>query len=303
MEKNGWNEAMKRTVLVTHNFDVMSGKAGNGFELVALVKTLDRLQGVYTATDPEKRFHDWAASMYDIPANATDIDVRIDEIKNELGPDLVSQAVAAFDEQARHGNVPNVLIANDTEYWIITAGIAMCSYDPDCDSTFMKKVRDERLHERAVPDGLPITRTSYTVLDYFLPMAHAAWRDARHHTYLYAEPVDCNYGVCKVSDGEIATGTFTFSLSVGKNSRGMTGHAFGNTVDIYVGSCGTGTNAGSVYNVVRAEFQIIVTHWRGFDVGYGCATDSVMNLRLGDMNPNAGWIWYLRGTSNAYTNR
>ena len=50
LEKNGWNEAMKRTVLVTHNFDVMSGEAGNGFELVALVKALDKMQGSYSAT-------------------------------------------------------------------------------------------------------------------------------------------------------------------------------------------------------------------------------------------------------------
>ena len=125
-EKNGWNEAARRAVLVTHNFDVMSGEAGNGLELVALTKALDRRQGVYSATEPEKRFHDWLSTRYAVPDSAADIDSRIDEIKDDLGPDLVSQAVAAFDEQARHGNVPGILIANDTGFWIITAGIAAC---------------------------------------------------------------------------------------------------------------------------------------------------------------------------------
>ena len=145
-EKNGWNEAAKRGVLVTHNIDVMSGEAGNAFELVALSTALDRLQGAYSATEPEKRFHDWLAGRHDVPDNAADIDARIDEIKDGLGPDLVSQAVAAFNEQARHGNVPDTLIANDTEFWIITAGIAACDYNPDCDSTFMKKIRDGKTH-------------------------------------------------------------------------------------------------------------------------------------------------------------
>lgn len=38
---------MMKTVLITHNFDVMTGEAGNGFELVALTKSLEQLQGTY----------------------------------------------------------------------------------------------------------------------------------------------------------------------------------------------------------------------------------------------------------------
>ena len=73
MTKNAWNEAARRAVLVTHNFDVMSGEAGNGFELVALSKALDKRQGVYSATVPEKRLHDWLANRYTVPANTADI--------------------------------------------------------------------------------------------------------------------------------------------------------------------------------------------------------------------------------------
>ena len=33
MEKNEWNKVAKRTVLVTHNFDVMSGRQGTALSL------------------------------------------------------------------------------------------------------------------------------------------------------------------------------------------------------------------------------------------------------------------------------
>ena len=91
--------------------------------------------------------------------------MRIDEIKDDLGPDLVSQVVAAFDEQARHGNVPDVLIANDTGFWILTANIAACDYDPDCNSSFMKKFRDQRMYERDGRDESPMIQAQHTFFD------------------------------------------------------------------------------------------------------------------------------------------
>ena len=232
-EKNGWNEAAKRGVLVTHNIDVMSGEAGNGFELVALSTALDRLQGAYSATEPEKRFHDWLAGRHDVPDNAADIDARIDEIKDGLGPDLVSQAVAAFNEQARHGNVPDTLIANDTEFWIITAGIAACDYNPDCDSTFMKKIRDGGTHGGSGRDGPATTEAHRPILDYFLPPAYAARVPALHQTYAYVEPGDCDYGNCKVMNREYRTSVYQFTLSTrDDNGQAFNGHACGSTVDL-----------------------------------------------------------------------
>ena len=150
-DKNGWNEAMKRTAVVTQNFDVMTGEAGNGFELVALAKALDKLQGAYSATEPERRFHDWLATKYTIPDTSKDIDARMDALAGGLGPALVSQAVAAFDEQARHGNVPDELVLTDEAFWVITAHIASCDHDPDCDSTTARNFRDIRLYGTDVP--------------------------------------------------------------------------------------------------------------------------------------------------------
>ena len=303
MEKNGWNEAMKRTVLVTNNFDVMSGEVGNGFELVALVKALDRMQGVYSATEPEKRFHDWVASRYDVPDNASDIDARIDDIKNELGPDLVSQAVAAFDERARHGNVPGDLMRNDTAFWTITASAAMCDYDPECDSSFIRKVRDEKIYEREVPDTVPVTETAYSIMRYFLPMAHAAWLPAEHVTYMLVSVIECEYDECSTSTSETVTGTYNIDFMppsiITSAGDSQTGHGIGTTVPrVYVSSCATPKNP-DAHNYVQARFMTTVTHWNEHDGRFGCAFIAGYNLRVA-LSPSAYWIWTLTGTSNAH---
>lgn len=303
MEKNGWNEAMKRTVLVTHNFDVMSGEAGNGFELVALAKALDRMQGVYSATEPEKRFHDWVASRYVVPDSARDIDARIDEIKNELGPDLVSQTVAAFDERARHGNVPGDLIANDTAFWAITAAISMCDHDPSCDSTFITKVRDEKIYEREVPDGVPAMVTTHPVLKYFLPMAHAAWMTAEHTTSIAVNVLNCDYETCTMSIHRTTTGPYNINRQPPeiRTSAGdmVVGHVTGANVElVQVVSCATRDNS-STYNYVRARFDVVLTHLNEHDGRYGCAFVSESNIKVSN-NPTANWTWSLTGTTNAY---
>lgn len=303
VKDNGWNEAMLKTVLVTHSFDVMTGEAGNGLELVALAKALEQLQGTYSATGPEKRFHDWTMAKYDIPSDASSVDARIDRIKDDLGPDHVPQVVAAFDDQAKHGNVPDDLMSNDTKYGTIAANIALCDYDDECDSEFMKKVRDEKLYERDVPEGIPVTRMSYPTLDYFLPLAYAVWSNAEHYTTSYVEPYECAYGTCKVADGETTAGTYTINL-IPPHNPGTTqiGHSNG-PVDISISSCGTGSDKSATYNVVQADFAVSMTYWSGFDYGYGCAVDRVTNERLSGVNPRAVWAWSLTGTSNAYINR
>lgn len=304
MKNNGWNKAMMKTVLITHNFDVMTGEAGNGFELVALTKTLEQLQGTYSATEPEKRFHDWVMANYDVPNDAGRIDARIDMIKDELGPDHVSQVVEAFDDQAKHGNVPDDLMSNDTKYWIITANIALCNYDDECDSEFMKKVRDEKLYERDVPEGIPVTRTSYSMLDYFLPLAYAVWGNAEHTTSVYVQPADCTYGTCKVSDEVTTTGPYDINLAPPYNpGTSQVGHSYV-PVTISISSCGTGADKSATYSVIEADFTVFKTYWSGFDVGYGCAADRIRMAMLEEgMNPEAAWIWSLTGTSNAYINR
>ena len=283
IEKNGWNEAMRKTALITHNFDVMSGKAGNGFELVALTKALNKAHGTYTATEPEKRFHDWIATMYVIPNKTRDIDVRIDEIKDELGPDLVTQTVAAFDEQARHGNVPRDLVDNDTPFWLITAGIALCDHNPDCNSDYLKKIRDEKIYEREVPDGIPVTRTSYTIMNFFLPAAYATWVETIHNTYLYVRTPDCNYGNCIRTTDETTTGTYEISLTPPKirTSSGGTeyGHSTGTVVPrIQAMSC-TATNP-DAYNTLQVRFAIAITEWSDHDGRFGCAFATVDSLRV-----------------------
>lgn len=292
---------MKKTVLVTHNFDVMSGEAGNGFELVALSKALDRLQGVYTASDPEKRFHDWAMAKYDIPDSAGDIDARIDEIKSELGPDLVSQAIAAFDEQARHGNVPRDLMANDTAFWAVTAAIALCEHDLDCDPAFMKKVRDEKIYEEELPYTSPATEMAHPITEYFLPTAHAATVSVEHVTSMLVRVIDCNYGSCSMTKHETTTGAYIINFQppmirtpVGEEI----GHAEGGTVPaILVSSCGTSGNP-NINNYLRAQFSTASVHWADHDARRGCAYLSAHNVHISH-NDDAHWTWTLSGASYA----
>lgn len=305
LEKNGWNEAMMRTVLVTHNFDVMSGEAGNGFELVALAKALDRMQGAYSATEPEKRFRDWVASRYEVPDNAGGIDAGIDGIKSELGPDLVSQTVAAFDERARHGNVPGDLIANDTAFWAITAAIAMCDHDPDCDPAFMRKVRDEKIYEREAPDWAPATATAtaHPVLEYFLPVVHAAWVPAEHTTSIAVRITGCDYDPCSISRHRTTNGEYSINLQppkiIASSGQEVIGHATGATVPLVeVVSCATRDNP-NTYNYVLARFDITTTLVDGRDGRLGCAFVSESDIPVSD-NPRASWTWSLTGSTNAY---
>ena len=302
IEKNGWNEAMKKTVLVTHNFDVLSGKAGNGFELVALTKSLDRMQGTYSATEAEKRFHDWVVDKYEVPSQARDIDARIDEIKDDLGPDLVSQAVAAFDERARHGNVPRDLIANDTAFWVITMSIAMCDYDSNCDSAYMKKVRDEKIYERATPDEVPTIGTSHVFIDYFLPKAYAAWVNAEHQTTTSVRVFSCGYESCFTSRSATTTGPYVISVetpnAVLSSGREVPGHASGTHVqEVYASSCHTRGNQ-NVYNIIQVRFSVANEEWSDHAGNYGCAVATTLNWPTGT-SPGAAWRWSLTGTSSA----
>lgn len=293
---------MKKTVLVTHNFDVLSGKAGNGFELVALTKSLDRLQGTYSATEPEKRFHDWVMSKYAIPSKAREIDARIDEIKDDLGPLLVSQAVAAFDEQARHGNVPRDLVANDTEFWVITMSIALCDYDPDCDSAYIKKVRDEKIYERDISDNVPTLRTSNVIMDYFLPKAYAAWMNAEHRTSMVVRVYGCDYESCSTIDSETTTGPYTISLETPStelsSGEEVGGHAHGSHVqEVYVSSCHTRGNQ-NVLNAIQVQFSVADEEWNAGSRNYGCAVAITTHWPTGT-DSDAYWRWSLTRISNA----
>lgn len=288
-----WDAAMKITATTTHNFDVITGQAGNGFELVGLVATKQKLSDAYNATQSEKRLHNWIETKYESLDSIEDIDQRISEITNGVELRLVKQVVDAFNKQARHGNVPGELIETDASFWIITAGIAICQYDLECDVKFPTKVRDQKLYENKIPDSITSFRTVTSIFDYFLPLAYAAWVDANHHTYAYADPWQCEYGNCKKSYSNISTGTHNIFASSDGN------HGAGSHVDTYVGSCGNSSGAGS-YNVIAADFEIgFNTCWSAFDTGYGCAIDSITGLEL-DNNPDAIWLWSLSGTSDAH---
>ena len=165
---------------------------------------------------------------------------------------------------------------------------------PECDPAFATEVRDQKLYEQEIPSDLPITIPVLgSILDYFLPLAYA-WSDARHHTYAYAEPWSCDYGTCKISYGQISTGTHNISAGTGGGEHGTS-----QEVDIYVGSCGNGSGAGS-YNVVAADFNIgFNTKWSALDTGYGCASDATNGLVV-DNHQQPVWGWVLSGTSDAY---
>ena len=292
--QNEWSVAMKKSAAIIQNFDVMIGKTGNGFELVGLVTTKEKMMGMYSAGEPEKRFHGWIATTYALPDNIKDINDRIDKLTDNIDQRFVVQVVDAFNDQARHGNVPSELAAIDPYFWIITASISTCNYDTECDSAFMTKVRDEKLYELEIPTGLPITNSTDLNEKYVLPMTSVTWTDARHHTNAFAKPFQCDYGNCKIPYSKTSTGTHDFSL----HPNG--GHGVGKYVDIYVSSCGKDTVES--YNVVNANFEIgLIHHWNGFDVGYGCAIDYVYAKKVSD-RPHSTWVWNFSGTTNAYKN-
>ena len=179
----------------------------------------------------------------------------------------------------------------------------MCDHDPDCDPAFMRKVRDEKIYEREAPDGVPTTATAHPVLEYLLPMAHAAWAPTEHATSMFVRVVTCNYGSCSMSRHVTTTGAYTIDLQPPRirTSAGDTeaGHATGATVPaVQVTSCAT-RDIPSTYNYVRAQFDIGVTLLNDQDGRIGCAFVSERNITVSS-NPDATWTWTLTGTTGAY---
>ncbi len=294
IQENGWNEAMVQIHTKIHNFDTIIEKTGFGHEITSLVVTKQKLQGQYNHTGPIKIFHDWLAEKYPAPDSVDAIDDRLGEIISEsefvtFAPDVAD----AFNTLAQHGNVPDALFENDTKYWNVVVNIAACGYSEGCDADALRKILDTKVYEK---DPGPPPEVASNWLSLILPSAYA-WSETPHYTIMYGEPHTCTYGTCKVKE-EIpwSAGEHRMTLSPPDTSaREGAGHGTSNYMKIHISSC---SHIGS-YNYAIATLEIGGNEQTHTTSGLGCAK-LTKNVLASDRD-DPSYVWYLTGTTNAWT--
>lgn len=158
--ENGWNQAMVKSHIRIENFETITGNVGHGHEMVLLHAARDKLVGTYNSSEPVRRFHDWIATKYTVPDTIRGIDARLLEIREDRFSDIADEAVRSFEDTAEHGNVPSELFESDWRYWIMTANIAMCGYDPSCDPDVMRAQEIYTLEDRGDEDEMAPHRSA-----------------------------------------------------------------------------------------------------------------------------------------------
>lgn len=284
LPNNGWNQFMVKENIIIHNFDTLIGKVGYGHELVALYAAKDQMLGVYTATEPVMKFHEWLLTKYSVPATVEEIDARVVSIVSEKYMHLVPQYVASFNNMANQGNVPPELVEQDAKYWIMVANVAVCQYDANCDRDGIQGIFNNELY-RTQQNRATIDMASFDILRYFLPEAHAVTY-VEHAAYVYANPNTCDYGTCWRSDSAYGVGPFNLSIW-------SPGHGYG-TLYVYASSC---SSVGGVTTKVTGTVDM-GPEWNFSKTGGTCAVhEGYYSLP----NPNASYVWTVSTTHSAWT--
>jgi len=287
LQNNGWNQFMVKENIRIHNFDTIIGKVGYGHELVALSAAKDRLLGIYDANEPVVKFHNWLLSKYSVPTTVELIDERIATIASDNVP-LVTEVVTAFNNMAERGNVPDELINQDMEYWIMIANVSVCQYDVNCDfSTMQNMLKNESY--RTQNTIIPIL----DILRYILPNAYAITNQP-HYGYVYGKPYTCDYGTCGIS---LSAGPYSNSFTLTISDPPYPYHSIGKTMYVYASTCSS--TVGATSKVIGNLYVGVQTFPFSKQVVGGCAiseaTYTVAN------NPTATWHWIVESTHTAWT--
>lgn len=285
--QNGWNQFMQKAAIVIHNFETINENIGNGYELVGLFATKDRLLNIYDASEPVSKLHDWATSEYDVPTTVIEIDERIASIVSKDRIHLVSEYITTFNKMAEHGSVPDKLQEQDSEYWIMIRSVSLCGYVPDCDLPLMQNILDNESYR---------TQTSiiltFDIMDIIFPKAFAVTYYLSYG-YLFVDPYECEYSsTCEVSTSGYGTDPYTLHIY----TAGPDEHSFGNYIEVYASTCSSvAGKTAKVSGDIEAKGSTFLIWAQKLN----CAIDA-RTLYLNG-NPNASWFWDATTTHKAWS--
>ncbi len=132
MQDSYTNNERKAAGIIIHNIVTEIGKELSGYELAGLIAKLQILDGIYNPTSPERKMHEWAFFMHDIPEDRETINARIDFITNNADDELVNDLVDAIHRLVNIGSVSRDLKDSDRNYWFLLSVKTACDHDPIC---------------------------------------------------------------------------------------------------------------------------------------------------------------------------
>ena len=142
IQDNYYNNEQMDASITAYNLVTEIGKDVDGYELAALVAKKQILDDIYNPTTPERKMHEWAFFMYDIPNNSTAINIRISTITNNADTDLVNRLVDSIHRLVNIGSVSNELEETDPQYWFLLGVKNTCENDPNCDVSMLGGITD-----------------------------------------------------------------------------------------------------------------------------------------------------------------
>ncbi len=285
--QNGWNQYMQKAATIIHNFETINGNIGTGYELTGLFAAKDRLSGVYDASEPVSKLHDWTIDKYNIPTSIDQIDERIETIVPEKHLHLVAEYVSTFNGMADHGSVPDELHDQDADYWIMIRNVSLCGYVEDCDLPLMKNILDTDLYRTS--DTLIPT---FDLMDVLLPKASAVTY-VFNYGYLFVDPYDCEYSsTCEVSTSGSGTNPYTLNIFTSQSDE----HSFGNYIEIYASTC---SSVSGKTAKVSGDLEAKQSTYPIWAQSLNCAIDD-REINLGG-NPDSPWFWDATTTHEAWS--
>ena len=244
-DENDWDSTNAMLHLEIQNFETIIGVVGHGHELTLHVAELAKLQGKYDPSEPVSKYHEWLATMYDVPKTEKEITASLVKILgDEKYIELAVRHAENFDRLAGNGSPPIDLIMTDVQYWIFIANVANCDLAPDCDADALRN--GQTATEEQIAEATRISEeadTTFNPFDYILPKAYA-WSkvqvDYTLHAYLSA--TSCYYLNCieewfrynENGSGEIDVTDYDTPPEHAR--RGALMYFFGSACDTYSGS-------------------------------------------------------------------
>jgi hypothetical protein len=302
LPQNGWNPFMQKQNILINNYDTMIEKKGYGFEIVALLSELEKIQGNYNHSKQVMKFHEWTIQQFDIPNTEEAIEERLVEITGDAKYRMVTDEVyRIFNGMAEYGNVHRELIKKDPKYWGLIIHIGVCQLDDECDGARTYNMLENQLHKTENSKEIPhiVQDMIQEWVDSILQKAFAITQIS-HRTTMFGEPEDCNYGTCRLTDEMVGIGEHNLHVEVPlPPNPHVDFHAFRTTLEISMTSCPTFEvpfPADTIHSVSMTITKPRNMHFTHAD--YGCAYihDTV---RMAN-NPKAPWIWAADGWSIAW---
>ena len=183
---NDWNRQVLKNQIIIYNFETKSGLIDSAMNTLLTDVQAQKGSGEYSPTEPERKFHEWAADQFPNP------------VPIEAKDKHLSKVIRALNSNANYGNVPADLFDSDLDYWLSVSSDKICDEYAEC---------------RNARDGTSTLGTAYG----FIPVAYATEYSTYHLLTTYVTASSCETGSCKYSDSASGTGELSTNQGGGTN--------------------------------------------------------------------------------------